>query len=130
MSQWVISVISKRGTDVRFAPQSDRICDLLGRSLPGTELSTVVDRVCLYYFFMVVVIRYKTTAAACWALTFIVRIFVNDTVTITVWTSFRFHGAHQTELEHNWLKLHTSSQPYSGSLAQVRIDGVVASQQT
>jgi len=47
------------------------------------------DQQCLYYFFMVVVvIRYETTATACWALTFIIRIFVNDTITIAVWTSF------------------------------------------
>jgi hypothetical protein len=39
---------------------------------------------------MVVVIRYKTKAAACRALTFIVRIFVNDTIAVAVWTSF--HG--------------------------------------
>jgi hypothetical protein len=37
---------------------------------------------------MVVVIRYKTKATACRALTFIVRIFVNDTIAIAVWTSF------------------------------------------
>jgi hypothetical protein len=39
---------------------------------------------------MVVVIRYKTKAAACRALTFIVRIFVNDTIAVAIWT--RFHG--------------------------------------
>jgi hypothetical protein len=44
---------------------------------------------CFYYFFMiVVVIRYKTKATARRALTFIVRIFVNDTIAIAVWTSF------------------------------------------
>jgi hypothetical protein len=43
---------------------------------------------CFYYFFMVVVIRHKTKATACRALTFIVRIFVNDTIAIAVWTSF------------------------------------------
>ena len=37
---------------------------------------------------MVVVITYKTKATACRALTFIVRIFVNDTIAIAVWTSF------------------------------------------
>ena len=43
---------------------------------------------CFYYFFMiVVVIRYKTKATARRALTF-VRIFVNDTIAIAVWTSF------------------------------------------
>jgi hypothetical protein len=36
---------------------------------------------------MAVVIRYKTKATACRALTF-VRIFVNDTIAIAVWTSF------------------------------------------
>jgi hypothetical protein len=44
---------------------------------------------CFYYFFMiVVVIKYKTKATARRALTFIVRIFVNDTIAIAVWTSF------------------------------------------
>ena len=44
---------------------------------------------CFYYFFMiVVVITYKTKATARRALTFIVRIFVNDTIAIAVWTSF------------------------------------------
>ena len=44
---------------------------------------------CFYYFFMVVVvIRYKTKSTARRALTFIVRIFVNDTIAIAVWTSF------------------------------------------
>jgi hypothetical protein len=42
-----------------------------------------------YNFFMVfVVIRYKTKATARRALTFIVRVFVNDTIAIAVWTSF------------------------------------------
>ena len=35
-----------------------------------------------------IVIRYKTKATARPALTFIVRIFVNDTIAIAVWTSF------------------------------------------
>jgi hypothetical protein len=44
---------------------------------------------CFYYFFMiVVVIRYKTKATARRALTFIVRIFVNDSIAIAVRTSF------------------------------------------
>ena len=44
---------------------------------------------CSYYFFMIiVVIRYKPKATARRALTFIVRIFVNDTIAIAVWTSF------------------------------------------
>ena len=47
---------------------------------------------CFYYFFMiVVVISYKTKSTAHRALTFIVRIFVNDTIAIPVWTSFHFH---------------------------------------
>ena len=41
----------------------------------------------------IVVIRYETKTAARRALTFIVRIFVNDTIAITVWTSFYFHVA-------------------------------------
>ena len=39
----------------------------------------------------IVVIRYETKTAARRALTFIVRIFVDDTIAITVWTSFYFH---------------------------------------
>jgi len=43
---------------------------------------------CFYYLFMVVITGYKTKAPACRALTFIVRIFVDDTIAIAVWTSF------------------------------------------
>jgi hypothetical protein len=42
---------------------------------------------------MVVVIGYEAKATARRALTFIVRIFVNDTIAITVWASFYFHVA-------------------------------------
>src|SRR6476620_9674274 len=53
---------------------------------------------CFYYFFMiVVVIRYKTKATARRALTFIVRIFVNNTIPIAVWT--RFHVCVCLEVE-------------------------------
>ena len=46
-----------------------------------------------YYFFMVfVVIRNKTKATAGRALAFIVRIFVDDTIAIAVWTSFHATG--------------------------------------
>ena len=38
----------------------------------------------------IVVIRYETKTAARRALTFIVRIFVNDTIAITVWTRSYF----------------------------------------
>jgi len=42
-----------------------------------------------YYLFMVIVIiTYEANATAGRALTFVVRIFVNDTVAIAVWTSF------------------------------------------
>ena len=43
---------------------------------------------CSYYFLRIVVIRYKTKATARRALTFIVRIFVDDTIVIAVWISF------------------------------------------
>src|SRR5262245_27198307 len=47
------------------------------------------SRASFYYFFMVfVVIAHKTKATAGRALAFIVRIFVNDTIAIAVWTSF------------------------------------------
>ena len=50
---------------------------------------------------IVVVIRYKTKATARRALTFIVRIFVNDTIAIAVWTSFHVCAS---------MKLHMSSR--------------------
>ena len=43
-----------------------------------------------YFFMVVVVVRYETTATARWALLFIVRAFFNDTITVAVWTGF--HG--------------------------------------
>jgi hypothetical protein len=49
----------------------------------------MIDRRCFYYVFIVVVIRYETTATARWALLFIVRAFFNNTITVAVWT--RFH---------------------------------------
>jgi Protein of unknown function (DUF3072) len=43
----------------------------------------------VYYFFLaVVVIRYETTATARWALLFIVRAFLDDAITVAVWTGF------------------------------------------
>jgi hypothetical protein len=61
---------------------------------PGrTQRNPTGDCSCFYYFFMaIVVIRYETKTAARRALTFIVRIFVNDTIAITVWTRFYFHA--------------------------------------
>src|SRR6516162_5302452 len=56
--------------------------------LPSTFGHAGPNARCFYYLFMVTVIRYKTKASACRALTFIVRIFVDDTITIAVWASF------------------------------------------
>jgi len=41
-----------------------------------------------YYFFVVIVIRYETAAAARWALLFIVRTFFNDAFAIALWAGF------------------------------------------
>ena len=41
-----------------------------------------------YYFFIVIVIRYETTAAARWALPLIVRTLFNNAITVAVWTCF------------------------------------------
>ena len=62
-----------------------------------------------YYFFMVVVvIGHTTKATARQASTFIIRIFVNDTIAIAVWTSFRavtvctsFHACVYLGVEHS-----------------------------
>jgi len=43
------------------------------------------------YFFIIIVIRHETTAAARWALPLIVRTLFNDAVTVAVWTGFGFH---------------------------------------
>ena len=42
---------------------------------------------------VVVVVRYKTTATARWALLFIVSAFFNDTITVAVWTGFHVPSA-------------------------------------
>jgi len=55
------------------------------------QQSRMIDRRCFYYVFIVVVIRHETTAAAGWTLMFIVRAFVNYTITVAIWTSFSFH---------------------------------------
>ena len=65
---------------------SSQLASLLLAVLPTTAEQSAR---CFYHFFMiVVVIRYKTKATAHRALAFIVRIFVNDTIAIAVWTSF------------------------------------------
>jgi hypothetical protein len=51
----------------------------------------MINRRCIQYVFIIVVIRYKTTAAAGWTLMFIVRAFINYTITATVWARFSFH---------------------------------------
>jgi hypothetical protein len=43
------------------------------------------------YFFIIIFIRYETTAAARWASLLIVRTLFNDAITIAVWTGFGFH---------------------------------------
>ena len=48
------------------------------------------------YFFVIIVIRYETTATAGWALLFIVRTFFNYAFAIALWTSF--HVARLTSL--------------------------------
>jgi hypothetical protein len=62
---------------------------------------------CFYYFFIiVVVIKYKTKATARRALTFIVRIFVNDTIAIAVRTSFHVCGGLHRRAFPAWLLLY------------------------
>ena len=61
-----------------------------GHSLPACRLPhKLKSAACFYYFFLAtVVIGYKTTATARWALLFIVRAFFGDTITVAVWTGF------------------------------------------
>jgi len=59
--------------------------------LKNLQRSWMIDRRCFYYVFIIVVIRYETTAAAGWTLMFIVRAFINYTITVAIWTSFSFH---------------------------------------
>jgi hypothetical protein len=63
---------------------------------------------------MVIVITYKTKATARWALTFVIRIFVNDAVAIAVWTSFNFHGSTHA----GWLRLRAYAFGTPGSNAK------------
>jgi hypothetical protein len=70
------------------------------------------DRPSFYYFFIVfVVIMYKTKATAGRALAFIVRIFVNDTIAIAVWTSFHAIGV--------WRGLHDRTLACIGASGQI-----------
>ena len=41
-----------------------------------------------YFFIVVIVIRYETTAAARWALLFVVRTFFNYAFAVALWASF------------------------------------------
>lgn len=59
----------------------------------------------------IVVIRYETKTAARRALTFIVRIFVNDTIAITVWTSFYFHACSCSPLVRTGRAIQGSHEP-------------------
>jgi hypothetical protein len=51
----------------------------------------MINRRCIYYLFIAVVIRYETTATARWTLMFIIRAFINYTIAVAVWTRFSFH---------------------------------------
>ena len=64
-----------------------------------------------YFFMTIVVIRYETKTAARGALTFIVRIFVNDTIAITVWTSFYFHACSCSPLARTDRAIQGSHEP-------------------
>jgi hypothetical protein len=55
---------------------------------PPACRTSSIRLLCVYYFFLAVVVRYETTATARWALLFIVRAFFNDTITVAVWTGF------------------------------------------
>jgi hypothetical protein len=72
-------------------------------------LNLKCDVPCLYYFFLaVVVIRYETTATARWTLMFIVRAFINDTITVAVWTCFHVCAS--------WRCYHTPAIIFAGVL--------------
>jgi len=43
------------------------------------------------YFFIIIVIRHETTAAARWALPLIVCTLFNDAIAVALWTGFGFH---------------------------------------
>ena len=60
---------------------------------------------CVYYFFpVVIVIRYETTATARWALLFIVRTFFNDTITVAVWTGFHVRLMRMLSHTHDYIR--------------------------
>src|SRR6516165_9593676 len=72
---------------------------------------------CFNYFFMVVVvIRSKTKVSARRALTFIVRIFVNDTIATAIWTSFHVSSAFSRDdpplSERPWPHLNANQAPH------------------
>src|SRR5262245_53364873 len=81
--KWERAILDGRETHRHLINFSRRAITLISR--PSKAQSSAR---CFYYLFMVVVITYKTKATACRALTFILRIFVNDTIATAVWTRF------------------------------------------
>jgi hypothetical protein len=75
---WHKADIPKTAANVRLSLSEDR--------LPFRWIWSPAGRAC--YFFIIVVVRYETTAAAPWALLLIVRTFLNDAIAFAVWTGF------------------------------------------
>ncbi len=68
-----------------------------GCGMPQSCRATILPRSMVWFWLrqtyryalvVVVIVRNETTATARWALLFIFRAFVNDSITVAVWTSF------------------------------------------
>jgi hypothetical protein len=91
MSAYWHKDIQKTAANVRYWGKADIGCQcpLLSLSEDRPSMFRIwsrAGRAC--HFFIVVVIRYETTAAAPWALLLIVRTFFNDAVAVADWKSF------------------------------------------
>ena len=78
---------------------------------------------------IVVIIRYKTKAPARRALTFIVRISVNDTIAIAVWTCFHVCLEGEQELVRSLLKRTLAAEKFANQIANQPCKSRIASEQ-
>jgi hypothetical protein len=69
------------------------------------------------YFFIIIVIRHETTAAARWALPLIACTLFDDAIAVALWTGFGFHVCLPVDsLASTQLKEKFRSQSYSHSV--------------
>jgi hypothetical protein len=95
------------------------------RRLTRAELLHLRSLSPYYFFTLVVIVSYETTAAAHWASLFIVRTFFNYTFAVALWTSF--HVARLTSLYCDFLNARGQWAFRSDIMDQLRIAFIASS---